>query len=42
MSITKENSGQEGYYICSGDRCFEPVQSWEQVEELLDELFSVD
>lgn len=42
MSITKENSGQEGYYICSGDRCFEPVQTWEQVEELLDELFSID
>lgn len=42
LSITKENSGQEGYYICSGDRCFEPVQSWEQAEELLDEIFDID
>ena len=31
---------QEGYYLCSGSKCYEPLMQWSQIQELLDERYS--
>lgn len=31
---------QEGYYLCSGSQCYEPLMQWSQIQELLDERYS--
>lgn len=30
---------KEGYYVCSGEQCFEPVTRWDHVRELLEEFY---
>ncbi len=30
----------DGYYLCSGSQCYEPLNSWQQVIEILDDLYS--
>lgn len=31
-----------GFYLCLGNRCLEPVSNWSQIEEILEEMYSLN
>ncbi len=31
-----------GFYLCIGNRCLEPVSTWNQIEEILEEMYSLN
>lgn len=36
------NSQPNGFYLCVGNRCLEPVSDWSQIEEILEEMYSLN
>ncbi len=36
------NSQPNGFYLCVGNRCIEPVSDWSQIEEILEEMYSLN
>jgi hypothetical protein len=40
--LKMNNQQPNGFYLCVGNRCLEPVSDWSQIEEILEEMYSLN